>query len=135
MTNEGEVYFALYADDFDPDVVTQLVGIQPTSARRKGVPTPKRTSWKLSAGKVEGDFIDVYELSSALVSKLLPYSERIEQVKQKFGLHAVLQVVLWITTDDSKPTPAIGFEPEVIAFLNSVGASIDVDTYRNPSGR
>lgn len=42
----------------------------------------------------------------------------------------VLQVVLRISMDDTKPTPAIGFDAEVIEFLFSVGASIDVDTYR-----
>jgi len=131
MTNEGEVYFALYGDDFDPEVVTGLIGIQPTSARRKGTPIPKHTSWKVSLGKVEGDVIDVYDLSSALVAKLRPHQEQIARVKRELSLDAVLQVVLWVTTDDTKPTPAIGFEPEAIAFLSAVGASIDIDTYRN----
>ena len=82
-------------------------------------------------GKVVGDVVDIYELSSALVSKLLPYQDRLAKVKAELGLDAVLQVVLWITMDDSKPTPAIGFESEVITFLNAVGASIDIDIYRN----
>jgi hypothetical protein len=82
-------------------------------------------------GKVVGDVVDVYELSSALVSKLLPYQDRLAKVKAELGLDAVLQVVLWITMDDSKPTPTIGFESEVITFLNAMGASVDIDTYRN----
>jgi Domain of unknown function (DUF4279) len=64
-------------------------------------------------------------------SRLSPHSEKIASVRKQLGLEAVLQVVLWITTDESKSTPAIGFNPEVISFLNTVGASIDVDTYRN----
>ena len=129
--NEAEVYFALRGDDFDPDVITHIVGIQPTSTRRKGTPAPKCAVWKISLGKVEGEIIDVYELSSALVSKLLPYQDRIAMEKEELGLDAVLQVVLWITTDESKKTPAIGFDSQVIAFLNAVGAGIDIDTYRN----
>jgi Domain of unknown function (DUF4279) len=131
MMNEAEVYFALRGDDFDPDVVTHTVGVAPTSVHRKGTPAPKCAVWKISVGKVAGDVVDVYELSSALVSKLLPYQDRIARVKEELGLDAVLVVVLWITTDDSKPTPAIGFESEVITFLDAVGASIDIDTYRN----
>jgi hypothetical protein len=131
VTNEAEVYFVLYGDDFDPDEVTRLIGIEPTSTRRKGSPTPKHTSWKISSGKIENDVIDVYDMSSALVSRLLPYVERIAKVKQRFRLEAFLEVVLWITTDESKSMPAIGFEPRVISFLNTVGATIDIDTYRN----
>lgn len=131
MTNEGEVYFALYGGDFDPDEVSRLVGIEPTSTRHKGEPRPKHSSWKVSSGKVENDIIDVYEMSSTLVSRLQPYAEKIATVKQHMKLEAVLAVVLRITTDDSISTPAIGFESEVISFLNAVGASIDVDTYRN----
>jgi hypothetical protein len=131
VTNEGEVSFALYGDDFDPDLATQLIGVKPTFARRGDRPKPKQTAWKVSSGKVQGDVIDVYELSAALISMLRPYSERIGEAKQQLGLQAVLEVVLWITIDDTKPTPMIGFETDVVAFLNSIGASIDVDTYRN----
>lgn len=131
MTNEGEVYFMLYGQGFDPEEATRLIGIEPTSIRRKADPRPKYSSWAVSTGKIEGDVIDVYELSSALVSKLRPYTEKIASVKRQLKLEAVLEVVLRITTDDSVSTPAIGFDSEVILFLNSIGATIDVDTYRN----
>ncbi|WP_230552727.1 DUF4279 domain-containing protein [Teredinibacter turnerae] len=39
-TNEGRVYFALDGDNFDPDKVTKLLGIEPTSIRRKGSRIP-----------------------------------------------------------------------------------------------
>jgi len=45
----------------------------------------------------------------------------------------VLEVVLRITLDETKSTPAIGFDSRVISFLNRVGASIDIDTYRGES--
>jgi hypothetical protein len=45
-------------------------------------------------------------------------------------LEAVLEVVLTITLDETKSTPAIGFDSRVISFLHEVGASIDIDTYR-----
>jgi Domain of unknown function (DUF4279) len=117
MINEAEAYFALRGGDFDPDVVTHIIGIAPTSAHRKGAPAQKFAVWKISVDKIVRDVVDVYELSSALVSKLLPYQDRIAKMKEELGLDAVLVVVLWITTDDSKPTPAIGFESEVITFF------------------
>ncbi len=131
MTNEAEVYFALFGTDFDPDEVTRLIGMEPTSSKKKAEPRPKHSIWKVSSGRVESDVIDVYQMSSALISSLAPYAERIIGAKQRLGCQAVLEVVLWITTDESKSTPAIGFDHEVISFLHAVGATIDVDTYRN----
>lgn len=130
-TNACEVYFALFGTDFDPDEVTEIVGLQPTETKRRADPIPKHSSWTVSEGKVEGDVIDVYDLSNSLISKIAPYKAEIIRAKQSFGLDAVLEVVLWISTDESISTPAIGFESEVISFLSDIGASIDVDTYRN----
>lgn len=131
--NEGEVYFALFADEFDPDEVTKIIGIEPTKTRRKGNPIPKHTSWVYSTGQVEDEVVDVYEMSSSLIAKLAPHAEEIIKAKEKFCLEAVLEVVLTVTPDDSKSTPAIGFESEVIAFVHKVGATIDIDTYRGES--
>jgi uncharacterized protein (DUF1499 family) len=75
--------------------------------------------WKLSEGRLETDVIDVYEMSSALVKNLEPVAGKIIEVIERYDLKAVLQIVLWVASDESKPTPAIGFEPHVISFLRS----------------
>jgi hypothetical protein len=130
--NKGEVYFALYGDAFDPHEVTSLLGIEPTSVAYKGVPrTRKHSMWRLSAGVVENDLVDVYKMSSALVAKLAPHVDEINRAREKFGLESALSVVLTITTDDAKSTPAIGFDRSVVAFLAKVDAWVDVDTYRD----
>ncbi|WP_295750204.1 DUF4279 domain-containing protein [Undibacterium sp.] len=131
MTNRGEVYFALRGDDFDPDEATKIIGIEPTSMRRKATPRPKFSEWKFSVGEIENDVIDVYEMSSDLVGKLKKCENNILVAINTLGLEATFQVVLWISTDDSISTPAIGFEPEVISFIHKIGASVDIDTYRN----
>jgi hypothetical protein len=131
VTNEAEVYFALYGPDFDPDEVTRLVGLQPTSITRRSDPRPKQSILKVSSGKVENDVIDIYDMSSALVAKLAPYSDKIASARRQMNVEAVLEVVLWITMDETKSTPAIGFDADVLSFVVAVGATIDVDTYRN----
>ena len=131
MPNEGEVYFGLFGDDFDP--TTLSIGVAPTKTRRKGDPTPKFSSWIYSTGKRKADVVDIYEMASSLVASLEPYAERIIEAKRAFGLEAVLEVVITISPDETKSTPAIGFDSNVIAFLHRVGASIDVDTYRGDS--
>jgi hypothetical protein len=130
--NKGEVYFALYGDVFDPEKVTRLVGIEPTSVTYKGIPrSRKHTKWRLSGGVVENDIVDVYEMASSLVAKLAPHADKINLARERFGLDSTLSVVVTITTDDEKSTPAIGFDKNVIAFLAKVGAWVDVDTYRD----
>jgi len=130
-TNQGEVYFALMSDrDFDPALVSQRLGIEPSRVLRKANPKPKITSWALSSGKVAGEVVDVYAMSAPLISRLTPLTERIRQLMSELDLSAVFQVVLHISMDDAKSTPAIGFDSATVKFLADVGASIDVDTYR-----
>ena len=132
MPNEAEVYFALYGTSFEPEEATRRIGLQPTSIKREGEPKTRRHSfWQISSGRVSGDIIDIYEMSSALVALLVPYTEKIADTRRDLGLEAILEVVLWVSTDESKSTPAIGFDREVISFLHAVGATVDVDTYRN----
>jgi len=131
MTNEAEVYFALYGSDLDPDEVTRMVGVEPTSVLHRADPRPKDSTWMVSSGKIVNDLIDVYDISAALVARLAPFSLEIASAKRHFEAEAVLEVVLWITIDESISTPAIGFDSEVLSFLVAVGATIDIDTYRN----
>lgn len=124
--NEGEVYFALRGD-FDPTSLS--VGIAPTRVRLKSSPTPKQSWWIYSSGKVRNELVDVYAMASALVAALAPCAAAIEAARALYGLEAVLEVVLTFSPHEQASTPAIGFEPEVLAFLSRVGASIDIDTY------
>jgi hypothetical protein len=131
VTNEGEVYFALNGYNFDPDEVTRRIGLIPTVVKLKADQIPKCSSWVLSSGKVKDDLLDIYEMAAKVVKPLAAKVAQIKSVKEQYDLHAVLQVVLWISADESVPTPAIGFDEDVTAFLGTIGASIDIDTYRN----
>lgn len=129
--NEGYVYFAIKGDDFDPDLATTVLGIQPTSITRKGDPYPRCSIWKVSTEKVVAEVIDIFEMSENIVSLLEHKADEIGRFVEEHNLHAVLEVVLWISMNDSISTPAIGFERKVIEFLFKTGAVIDIDTYRN----
>jgi len=129
-TNEGEVYFALDADDFDLDEVTKYLGIQPTSTMKKGNPIPKNTSWVYSSGKVIQDYIDVYDIASNIITTLEPKTDLIINAINKFNLKPRLEIVLWFTCNEDISTPAIGFDEKTIQFLGKVGAFVDIDTYK-----
>jgi len=134
-TNEGRVYFAFDGDDFDPDVVTKLLGIEPSYIKRKGerIPgkIPKRSSWVLSTEDVKSEYVDIYDMSTQIINQLKPKKAQIIELKNKYELSTRLQVVLAIAMSEEISTPAIGFEIDTVTFLGEVGAFIDVDSYRN----
>lgn len=132
----GEVYLGLYGENFDPDEVSNFIGLKASSVKRKGerdsrVPLPQMSTWKYSLGKIESDFIDVYEMADDLVDHLRPFEAKIAEAIKKFGLSAELQIVLWIDQNESASMPAIGFERPVLDFVHAIEATIDIDTYRN----
>lgn len=136
MTNEVEVYFALKGDDFDPDGFTKLSGLNPTEVFRKGesdrdLETYKFGSWKVSTGRIANDILLVDELADQLIERIENAADCFAKVISELNLYAVLEVVLYISMDETIPTPAFGFSSRTIAFLHRVGAAIDVDIYRN----
>jgi len=129
MLSKGEVYFGLFGNGFEPDAVTKIIGVEPTSVDRESIPRPKQSAWRFSSGRVESEVIDVYELAASVTSTLKPFVAKIKEAKNQFNLEAFFAVVLWISTEEGDSTPTIGFDTQVVKFLSEVGASIDVDTY------
>ena len=134
-TNEGRVYFSLDGDDFNPDELTVFLGIKPTSVRRKGskVPgkIPKMNSWELSTEQVIDEYIDVFEMATAVVNQLKPKKDLILEAKERFKVSPRFEVVLCFSMNEEHPTPAIGFEIETVEFLGEIGAFVDIDTYKH----
>ena len=132
MSNKGYVYFGLYGD-FDPEEVTSVIGLQPTDSIRKGEVTvripSKFSRWRWCSEKSE-NLVDIYEVSRSVVDRLLPFEEGIALAMRKYGLEAVLQVVVFLSGDDEVSSPALGFDETVIAFLGRLNASVDVDMYK-----
>ena len=134
-TNEGKVYFALVGDDFEPDELTEFLGIQPTSVVRKGSKhqghVPKTDSWQLSSETIVNEYIDIFEMTTDIINKLKPVKHLIIEAKGRFNVSPRLEVVLWISMNEEHSTPAIGFEIDTVKFLGEIGAFIDIDTYKH----
>ena len=134
-TNEGRVYFALDGDNFNPNELSNFLGITPTSIKLKGdtVPgkLPKHNSWIVSSDNIINEYIDVFDMASEICKILEPKIDLIIKAKEKFDLTARLEVVLTISMDKEASTPAIGFESDTVEFLGKIGASIDIDTYKH----
>lgn len=134
-TNEGRVYFALDGDDFDPDEITEFLGLEPTNIRRKGSrirgKLPKYNSWELSTEEVIDEHIDVFEMSTQIIDVLNPKIDLIIEAINRYKLEPRFQVVLIFSTNEEHSTPAIGFEVETTKFLGAIGAFVDIDTYKH----
>lgn len=136
MTNEALVYFALKGENFDPDTFTEWSGLSPTDVRRKGAPRKHGRGiytfgiWEMSMGWERNDVLIIHEIVDELVGRLEGRVDKIASAVADQGLHAVLEVVLHVSMDESISTPALGFSTKALAFLSRVGAEIDVDIYR-----
>ena len=133
--NEARVYFSLDGDDFDPDELTEFLGIKPTSIKRKGYKisghVPRMNSWALSTENIVNDHIDVFEMARGLINCLKSKKDLIIEAKEHFNVSPRFEVVLWLSMDEDVSTPAIGFEVDTIKFLGDVGAFVDIDTYKH----
>lgn len=128
------VYFALKGDNFDPDLVTQRLGITPTKIHRLGDPIGKNgnkikfSGWYLYTDKVDNLLID--KLVEDVVSKLNDKIDIINEVKRNYNLASILEIVLYIDTDENASTPALGHDSKTIEFLFKTNTETDVDIYK-----
>lgn len=131
--NKSYVYFAFSGDEFDPEIVTQAIGIEPSQTQKKGekgsyIKASKFSYWKLQSNMVDNIFLE--NLILDLVSILYEKIDEINGVKEKFGLSSRIQVVMYIDTNEDVSTPALGHSEKVIEFLYKTNSTTDVDIYR-----
>jgi hypothetical protein len=133
-TGSSYVYFALKGDSFDTDEVTKRLGITPTDSWRKGDKGFYKSAvefamWRLSTDKGK-EYIQIDNLVDEIVSKLYDKIKIINDLKRQFQLDSVLEIVLYIDTNEDNSTPALGHDLRTIEFLYRTGSTTDVDIYR-----
>jgi len=115
---------------FNPDQVTQHLGIQPTSVDASGARSdlskPVLSSWELSTETVNGD-IDVYKLTDNLIKKIEPVKDKILAICKSHNLSPRLNLILILSVDKSESVPDVGFGGRTVRFLADIGAFINVD--------
>ncbi len=129
-SNKGRAYFTLSGYHFDPDVITRVLGIEPSSinaAGTRGSPDkPVISSWELSTDEVT-DNVDVYELTDIIIKQLEPVKDKILQVIKSHNLSPRVGVVLVLSVDKDESSPDVGFGARTIRFLAEMGAFINVE--------
>ena len=129
-SNQARAYFALCGYHFNPDDITRLLGIDPTSVDASGAKSsldkPVLSSWELSTDKV-ADNVDVYKMTDELIKKIEPKKEKILEICKSHNLSPRLGVALVLSVDKNENVPDVGFGARTIRFLSEIGAFINID--------
>jgi hypothetical protein len=129
-SNKGRAYFALLGYHFNPDDVTRLLGLEPTTVNAagaySGLDKPVISSWELSTETASGE-VDVFALTDSLVKQLEPLKEKIVAVCKSHNLSPRLGVALTLSIDKGETSPEVGFGARTIRFLADTGAFIEVE--------
>lgn len=133
-TGNSYVYFSLKGDNFDPKEITKRIGISPSDSWRKGETGKYKSAvefakWSLSTDKGK-EYLQIDNLVDEIVSKLYDKIETINDLKRQFKLDSVLEIVLYIDTNEDVSTPALGYDLKAIEFLYRTQTKTDVDMYR-----
>jgi len=87
------VYFSLSGDDFDPDIITDRIGVKPTETNRKGNKGKYNSNLSYSYLKLSTEkgkeYLKIDELINEIVSVLFDKIEIINQLKNEFKLESV----------------------------------------------
>jgi len=129
-SNKARVYFALSGYHFNPEDVTLLLGIEPTSVNAagaySGLDKPVISSWELSTDNITDD-VDIYKLTDNLIKQIEPVKEKILEVIKSHNLSPRIEAVLVLSIDKNESEPDVGFGARTIRFLADIGAFINVD--------
>lgn len=129
-SNKGRAYFALLGYHFNPDDITRLLGIEPTTVDAAGaysnLDKPVISVWELSTETTLGT-VDVFALTDSLVKQLEPIKEKIVAVCKSHNLSPRLGVALTLSVDKGESSPEIGFGARTIRFLADTGSFIEVE--------
>ena len=133
-SNKGRAYFGLSGYHFDPDVVTNFIGLEPTSVNDAGMrgdlDKPVISSWELSTETLtsETQELDIYKLiDDEILKKIEPAKDKIIEICKSHNLSPRIGVVLTLSIDKDETTPDVGFGARVIKFCSEIGAFINVD--------
>lgn len=135
MANEAYVYMRV-SGQFSPDEFTSSVGLIPTKIIMRGerdadLVIPKKSHWSLKGQTAKGDYIDMYDLADEFLLPLSDKCDVLRDVARSYEAEIQVGMVIFISVFDSVPTPAIGLSASAISIMERLGASLDIDTYRN----
>lgn len=72
---------------------------------------------------------DVNEMIRATLKDLIGKEDKIAEMKEKFSVQTVLEIVPYVAVDSDEPTQNLSLDDDIIDFLYATGTSHDLDYY------
>ena len=123
-------YFRI-AGDFDPAEITEMLGLQPEAARKKGDKRPNGTVYGFSVWKFgsccEYDIETTVQMEKT-IEPLLPKTEILKEIARLYGASFTLEAVPVICTADES-LPCLAPSLKVMRFCCETGTELDIDLY------
>jgi len=133
-SNKARAYFGLSGYHFNPDEVTRILGLEPTSVNAAGMSgsldKPVISTWEFSTDTITSDEqeVDIYKLiDDEILKKIEQAKDKIIDVCKNHNLSPRLGVELVLSVDKDENCPDVGFGSRVTKFCAEVGAFINID--------
>lgn len=127
-----KITISIYGDLLDPEVVSKVTELNPSSFGYKGDAIPNRkegvvrreTFWEYSSGFIESLFLD--DIASLFVERFSPNEkslmEYIEDKKLKSKIYFIIEVV-------NENKPSIYLDRTFIDLVVKLNGEVDIDLY------
>ena len=132
--NKARAYFGLYGYHFDPKVVTDFIGLEPTATNDAGMrgslDKPVISSWEFSTKTITSDEqeVDLYKLiDDDILKKIEPAKAKIIEICKNLNLSPRINIELTLSVDKDETEPDVGFGARIIKFCAEIGAFINID--------
>ena len=121
-------YFEVIGHGFDPAVLTEALGIEPSetwrtgdTTRRSGRPY-KHDGWSLVSDEVAS--LDLQEVALPILRKMLPVAASLVECCGRLKLEAFLSCTVYV---EDNQMAAISLDRDAVGMLSELGASLDID--------
>jgi hypothetical protein len=127
---EIRVYFSIYPEDMDPEKLTELIGLKPSSIHLKGdslvKDDPKSYRHKENLWEIKSHLDQYSNLQDHVINaleQLRPFKRKIIEATR--GMHKELAVTIFFSED----RPPLHLDKNIIKELAEYGAEVDFDVY------
>jgi hypothetical protein len=121
---------SIYGDNFNPQVITDYLNIQPEEWWLKGdnvagkATKRNKSCWRVSTGYQES--LDVNNQLSEVIKLFQGKSDKLIELIHSHNLEVFIAIVVNI---ENNQKPAIYFDRRAIKFVHEIEAQIDIDLY------
>ena len=118
--------------DFPTEVITNKLGIEPTSTMRKGESINKIHKQSFTYWEYQTDTFATWDINDALKSILIIFDDKVDVINDLRNLLNVYVHIQIVTTIINGETPTLGISSNFVTFASAINASIDIDMFIDP---